>query len=195
MADLARPFGVLQEPPEGLVEELRIAHRVVLVEVDVVGAQGLERVVELSGDVRHVALVGRRDEGDAWYGHAALAASPILDLPDSTLLSQDADPLAENVLRQVAPDAVRGFWIQLDADVLNPAVMAAVDSPVSGGPMPDELVRFLTPLVRHPKALGLSLTIYDPALDPDRAGARQLVSLLETLLAPSERTLRLARGA
>jgi arginase len=161
------------------------------------GETPLARMAGRSGivDASHVALVGRRDDGDAWYGHAALAASPILDLPDSTLLSQDSDPLSENVLRQVAPDEVNGFWIQMDADVLNPAVMAAVDSPVPGGPMPDELVRFLTPLVQHPKALGLSLTIYDPALDPNRAGARQLVSLLETLLAPTVRTLHLARGA
>jgi len=133
----------------------------------------------------HVALVGRRDKADAWYGHAALAASPILDLPDSTLLAQGADPLAEAVLARVASDDVRGFWIQLDADVLNPAVMQAVDSPEPGGPMPDELLRFLSPIVHHPRALGLSLTIYDPALDPDRSGARQLVALLESLLAPS----------
>jgi len=146
-------------------------------------------------DANHVALVGRRDQADEWYGHAALAASPILDLPDSILLSEDSDPLAENVLRQVAPPEVRGFWIQLDADVLNPAVMPAVDSPLAGGPMPDELVRFLTPLVRHPKALGLSLTIYDPALDAERTGAWQLVNLLESLLAPTARAFRLARGA
>ena len=39
--------------------------------------------------------------------------------------------------------------------------------------------RLLTPLVRHPGALGLELTIYDPALDPDRASAARLAALLE----------------
>ena len=34
---------------------------------------------------RHVALIGRRDAAQAWYGHAALAASPILDIPDGDL--------------------------------------------------------------------------------------------------------------
>jgi arginase family enzyme len=47
--------------------------------------------------------------------------------------------------------------------------------------MPLELLQLLRPLVQHRRALGLSLTIYDPALDPDRSGARQLVSLLESL--------------
>lgn len=38
-----------------------------------------------------------------------------------------------------------------------------------------------TALVQHPKALGLQLTIYDPALDPDRSCAARLVKLLEAL--------------
>jgi arginase len=82
---------------------------------------------------------------------------------------------------------VRGFWIQLDADAINPAAMPAVDSPEPGGLMPDELIRMLTPLVQHPGALGMSLTIYDPALDPDRACARRLVHLLESVFAAPAR--------
>jgi arginase len=61
--------------------------------------------------------------------------------------------------------------------------MPAVDSPEPGSPMPGELISLLSPLIRHPRALGLSLTIYDPAFDPDRSCARRLVSLLEALLA------------
>jgi arginase len=137
-------------------------------------------------DGRHVALVGRRDGADAWYGHAALAASAVLDMPDSELLTEDFGRLAAASLARVAGPGVRGFWIHIDADVLNPAVMSAVDSPEPGGLMPGELINLLTPLVAHPGALGLSLTIYDPALDPDRSCARRLVSLLEALLAASE---------
>lgn len=144
-------------------------------------------------DGRHVALVGRRDAADSWYGHAALAASPILDLPDSELLTQDLSELAAATLTQVAVPDARGFWIQLDADVLNPAVMFAVDSPAPGGPMPHELVSLLAPLVHHPRALGLSLTTYDPALDPDRSCARRLVGLLDTLLGPSAAGLSRSR--
>jgi arginase len=70
----------------------------------------------------------------------------------------------------------------VDADVLNPIEMPAVDSPEPGGPTLDEIVNLLAPLVRHPRALGLELTIYDPALDPDRSCAARLVTLLETLL-------------
>jgi arginase len=137
-------------------------------------------------DGRYAALVGRRDGAEPWYGHDALAGSPVLDLPDSELLRQEPGELATACLWRVAAEQVQGFWIQVDADVLNPAVMSAVDSPEPGGPMPSELVSFLVPLVRHPRALGMSLTIYDPAFDADRACARRLVSLLEALLVTSE---------
>jgi arginase len=130
----------------------------------------------------HAALIGHRDAAGAWNGHAALAVSPILELADHELLSRSPEDLAAVSLARVATSDVRGFWIQIDADVLNPAVMSAVDSPEPGGPLPDELVSLLGPLVHDPLALGLSLTTYDPALDPDRSCARQLVTFLETLL-------------
>lgn len=133
-------------------------------------------------DARRTALLGRRDEAD---GHGAIAASPILDVPGRRLQSDGWRELVAVTLEQAARSDSRGYWIQLDADVLNPAIMAAVDSPQPGGPTSRELVRVLTPLVNHPKALGLSLTGYDPALDPDRSGARQLLAILEALLLPS----------
>jgi arginase len=70
----------------------------------------------------------------------------------------------------------------VDADVLNPLVMPAVDSPEPGGPGIDELAALLAPLVEQPGALGMQLTLYDPSLDPDRSCARRLVALLETVL-------------
>jgi arginase len=103
-------------------------------------------------------------------------------------LSQNPVDLATMVLARVAASGVRGFWTQIDADVFNPAVMPAVDSPEPGGPLPDELVELLRPLIHHPLALGLSLTTYDPALDPDRSCARRLVRFLEALLAPVGRS-------
>ena len=90
---------------------------------------------------KHIArwAVGTRDSRG--YGHGALAASAILDLPDAELLAHDVGELAAALLRRVTADGLEGFWIQLDADVLNPAVMSAVDSPEPGGLMPSELVQ------------------------------------------------------
>jgi arginase len=135
---------------------------------------------------KDVALIGRRDATQPWYGHAALAASPILDIPGAALRDRGGPEVAAAVLKRLAShgssEEPGGFWVHVDADVINPEVMAAVDSPEPGGPTINELVDLLTPLVRHPRALGLELTIYDPALDPDRSCATRLVSLLENVL-------------
>jgi arginase len=133
-----------------------------------------------------VVLIGRRDASEPWYGHTALAASPILDIPGTELSDRGvADVAVAALLSLTSPGSngqARGFWIHLDADVINPTLMPAVDSPTPGGPTIEELVELLTPLVRHPQALGLELTIYDPGLDSDRSCAARLVELLKNLL-------------
>jgi arginase len=151
--------------------------------------RGRSSLARLAGDGQLVedhrtALIGRRDAADEWPGQPILPAPSILEVPSAQLRNDDWLELAAITLEHVAGTDSRGFWIQLDADVMNPAVMPAVESPQPGGPTPEELIRFLTPLVRHPKALGMSLTTYDPALDPDRSCARQLIRMLEALLAP-----------
>ena len=60
--------------------------------------------------------------------------------------------------------------------------MPAVGSPEPGGPGIDELAALLAPLVDHPKALGMAITLYDPSLDPDRSCAERLVALLDSVL-------------
>jgi arginase len=62
--------------------------------------------------------------------------------------------------------------------LLEPDVMPAVASPTPGGPGLDDLAVLLAPLVRHPRALGMELTFYDPRLDARHACAERLIGLL-----------------
>jgi arginase len=130
----------------------------------------------------HVALIGRRDGSQPSYGHEALRLSGILDIADPDWRRGRPAAIAAPTLDRVGPSDVSGFWILVDADVLDPVVMPAVGSPEPGGPGLDELGEFLGPLVGHPKALGVALTLYDPSLDPDRTCAERLVGLLEQLV-------------
>jgi arginase len=98
-----------------------------------------------------VALVGRRDAGQEYYGHAALGEAGILDLPGPVLARTPADGIADAVLERVTRIGIDGFWIHVDADVLNPEVMPAVDSPEPGGPGIAELAELIAPLARHPR--------------------------------------------
>lgn len=132
----------------------------------------------------HVALVGRRDHDQMWYGHKALRKSAILDL--SGIEVQKLGPSASAALcleRVSVPEG--GFWIHVDADILDPSELAAVDSPEPNGLTLAQLSDLLRPLVEHPQARGMELTIYDPELDPTRDGARRLASMLEEVLAPA----------
>jgi arginase len=65
---------------------------------------------------------------------------------------------------------------------VDPIEVPAVDSPEPNGLRGDDLARILLPLASHPQALGMELTIYDPALDDDRSSARHLASLLAEVL-------------
>ncbi|WP_313544047.1 arginase family protein [Leifsonia aquatica] len=69
-----------------------------------------------------------------------------------------------------------GYWLQLDVDILDPSVMPAVDSPDPGGLDADELSALLRELATQ--AIGVSLTVFDPDLDPDGRYARMLADLL-----------------
>ena len=130
----------------------------------------------------NVVLIGRRDHAEPWYGHEALRASPILDLSGAAVRERGPADAARAALERLAPPRAGGFWIHVDADVLDPSVVPAVDSPIPGGLEVDELAELLTLLVRHPAALGMELTIYDPALDPERTSAANLTGLIERVL-------------
>jgi len=131
---------------------------------------------------RDVVVLGRRDQAEDWYGQAALSDWGVHDIGDAEMRRAGLTQTAAAALQVVGREPLEGFWIHLDADLLNPAVMPAVDSPEPGGPGLDELAELLAPLARHPRALGMELTIYDPLLDPDETGAGRLVELLERLL-------------
>ncbi len=77
---------------------------------------------------------------------------------------------------------VDNFWIHLDVDVLEDAVMPAVDYRMSGGLSLGELVSVLQRLVKTGKALGMCVTIFNPTLDWDGSLAKKLVDVLGTAL-------------
>lgn len=124
-----------------------------------------------------VASIGRKDPEEPQEGPYSLRETAILDLPYETVRARGTAWAAAAALERLARPDLKGFWIHVDADVLDPAVMPAVDSPAPGGFRIAELADFLKPLVQHPHALGLQLTIYDPGLDPDRVCAGRMLDL------------------
>jgi arginase len=73
---------------------------------------------------------------------------------------------AGRAAEKLGTKGVEGFWVHLDADVLDDALMPAVDSRQPGGGDYAELVELLGPLLRSGLAVGMEITIFDPELDP-----------------------------
>ena len=138
-----------------------------------------------------------RDEDAAALGHrdadeqrehgspdARATAITVLDLAE--MRSRGMARSAEDALVAVTKTEMQGFWIHIDADVLDDAVMPAVDYRMPDGLSPDELTTVLQALLRSGRAIGLSLSIYNPALDPEGLAGRVLAGVLVNALAPTK---------
>ena len=86
--------------------------------------------------------------------------------------------------------ATKGFWIHLDADVLDAKIMPAVDSPNDHGLSFEQLKQILAELLSSPKAAGLEITIFDPDLDPDGTLAKKLAQTIKQAFVESGRLTR-----
>ncbi|MGK9170745.1 arginase family protein [Inquilinus limosus] len=92
----------------------------------------------------------------------------------------------ENAARAAVDHLMRaeldGFFIHLDADCLDDAIMPAVDFRVPGGLSWDELGAALRIILASGKAVGLEVAIYNPRLDEDGSAGRGLADVLAAAL-------------
>ena len=128
-----------------------------------------------------IIVFGYRDaEQSASYGSQDLRDTHMhaFDLPNvrkfgtiTAAASHTVDILANNELE--------GFWIHLDADVLDDLIMPAVDYRLGGGGLSfTELSELLKALLSSGRAVGMSITIFNPRLDLDGSIAQRFVSSL-----------------
>jgi len=131
-----------------------------------------------------VVVFGFRDADEqAAYGSQPLPQDlATFDL--ARVRSRGIDAVAGDAVRHLTrkggPDG--GFWIHVDADVLDDAIMPAVDYRLPGGLSWKELTTVLSLAIQSGSAVGLEVTIYNPQLDPDGMGARGLVRVLDRAL-------------
>lgn len=127
-------------------------------------------------------VFGFRDgDEQAQYGSQPLPpAMRALDLAGVRRLGIGAAAAA--AVEHVARGGLDGFFIHLDADVLDDAVMPAVDYRLPDGLTVPELQTVLRAALATGRAVGMEVTIYNPALDADGAAGRALADLLADVL-------------
>jgi arginase len=81
------------------------------------------------------------------------------------------------------PPGPQPFWLALDVDVLDEAVMPATDYLMPGGLDWDDLAALLAPLAAAPNLAGVSVACLNPEKDPDGACTARTVDLLAAAFA------------
>ncbi len=124
-------------------------------------------------------IVGFRDAEEQARDGCQPLPSSLLAFDLAAVRSAGAAVAAERALaRLTRPGGPGHFWIHVDADVLDDAVMPAVDYRQPGGLSPDELATVLAAAIATGRVAGVDVTIYNPALDTDRTAGAALTSVL-----------------
>ena len=130
--------------------------------------RGPERLTNIDGlgplvrDADVVAL-GEREDYPEWRDIHGTEIT-VWDLQEVRALG--AGEAGRRAIGRMEASGVDGFWIHLDADVLDDRVMPAVDSRQPDGLSYAELVELLETLLGSGLAVGMQVTIFDPELDP-----------------------------
>jgi arginase len=128
-----------------------------------------------------VAFAYRDHRDQEEYGSQPLPDElKALDLP--AVRARGIEAAAREAVDHLTRAGLDGFFIHVDADCLDDAIMPAVDFRVPGGLSWDELTTALRVALASGKAVGLEITIYNPRLDEDGSAGRGLVDVLAAAL-------------
>lgn len=132
----------------------------------------------------NIVLFGYRDaEQSSIYGSQDVRNSSInvFDLSDVKKLRIVTS--ATLAVKSLLKEELDGFWIHLDADVLDDEVMPAVDYRLDGGLSFSDLSELLRVLISTRRAVGMTITIFNPHLDLEGSIANEFVlSIVSGLL-------------
>jgi arginase len=130
-----------------------------------------------------VAFGFRDEEEQRAYGSQPLA--PDILAIDLASIRRDgiAAAVAQAMPRLTRPD-LEGVFVHVDADVLDDAIMPAVDYRQPGGLTAAELIDVLRAVEASGRLAGLEVTIYNPALDADGSAGRVLAEAIVAGLTP-----------
>jgi arginase len=169
-ADFYQP----EESPTGEVADMDLAI------VSGYGPDILTNIEDLKPLVmeQDIVVFGYRDKTQsAQYGCQDIKNTTIMNTIELTDVQRlGLKNAASSAIEKFLKNELSGFWIHLDVDVLNDSIMPAVDYRLPGGITFSQLSDLLRLLLTSKKAVGISITIFNPTLDKDGSITRNLVS-------------------
>jgi arginase len=135
-----------------------------------------------------VIQVGEKaDPASSDYSFKDFPATAIRRLPLAAIRRSGIDGAIATIRAFLSGAPFSGYWVHLDLDVLDAALLPAVDSPDGAGLAWDELEPLVRQLWQDPLCAGMNVGIYDPDLDPRGIYARRINDLLRAaVLTPAK---------
>ena len=167
-------FYLPEESPTGEVADMELA---------IVSGHGPDILADLDHlkplvREQDIVVFGYRDSAQsAQYGCQDIKKTTMINAIELVDLKRLGLQKAASLgIETLLKNELLGFWIHLDADVLDDLIMPAVDYRLPGGLTFSELSNLLRLLLMSGKAVGVSVTIFNPTLDKDGSITRNFVS-------------------
>jgi arginase len=127
----------------------------------------------------HVLHIGQRDwEETQHYGSQDIRQTGIQCFDLAHIRQQGINTVVTNVLQELNNMQTDGCWIHFDTDVLSDEINPAVDYRIPGGLSFNEAGQLIQGVLSTGKAVGISVTIFNPLLDKDGTIAQQIITML-----------------
>jgi len=168
--------------------ELSSTHAVAGMDLAIVTGHGHDRLANMDGEKPYFR------ETDTWcVGNREYDPAYVSAIEKTNIHYYDLDRVRKtgfqncihSFIKSLESDRPDGFWIHLDADVLDPSIMPAVDSPDPGGFTYSELKNLLEILLSHPMCVGMEINILDPDMDPDARIVKEFISEIGSTISKS----------
>jgi arginase len=126
-----------------------------------------------------VVVFGRRDAAEAEeHGSQRIEETHIALFDLDRIRADGVQACAGAALKRLVCPDLDGFWLHLDADVLDDAIMPAVDYRMSGGLGWKELETVIATALKSGRVMGMNVTIFNPKLDQSGKVARAFTDML-----------------
>jgi arginase len=131
-------------------------------------------------EYRNVIHIGQRDQQETFeYGAMDIKDTQMYCVDAYTIQNNDYNRLVTELVRHIdSKRDLQGFWLHFDTDVLSDKINPAVDYRLPGGLSVDEVTLFLQRLLTTQRIAGMSVTIYNPHLDPTGEAGRVITGIL-----------------
>jgi arginase len=164
--------------------EKSVTGEVADMDLAIVTGRGPELLTNIDGlrpyvrdeDVVHI---GQRDQEETkQYGSQDILDSGITCYSLEDIQAKGIDTVIDQTILHIEQSGLDRFWIHFDTDVLDDAINPAVAYRLPGGLSFAQVQQTIRNLLLTQKAAGMSVTVFNPAMDKDGTIARGIVQCI-----------------